>query len=804
MSVPLQLLILEDRQADLETILQVLREAGFDPQYEHASREEDFLLRLTPSLQMILADCQRPGGDALRTLRRVRERGIDVPFLILTGGSGEGAAMAFLREGAADTLLNDRLGAVVRLALERRRLAEEKALAEEEIRRRNRELALLNRIIAASMDCGDEAAFLRAACRETASAFGCSQASAALFNEDRTEAVVVARFGGCEAPSAVGSRLSTARHDIVKLLMDLSSPMALENLLDAPDLLPLKETIADAGAASFMFIPLEIGGTVIGGLGLSAPAPHHFREDRIELARSVAGQVSGALKRTRLERDRRLLLTAIEQTRDGVVVTDPAGLILYVNPGFEAASGFARSEAVGRPIGLLDGRAAGASGGAEAPRIDAAWRGRLSNRRKDGSRYTADASITPVRDPDGSVRSVVSVQRDISEQLDMENRYLQAQKMEAVGRLAGGLAHDFNNLLMVILGASEMLAERILPGDPAYENLEEIRKAGERATGLTRQLLTFSRRQPTKPRLIDLNAVVADMETLLRRLLGDDVSLRTSIGPGGCPVLADPGQVSQVIVNLAVNARDAMPRGGVLTLATERADLEEGSPEAKRGIRPGPCVRLRVSDTGTGMDEETLAHVFEPFFTTKEEGKGTGLGLATVYGIVKQADGVVWVESAPGKGATFTVLLPRGGPVEAREGAAAERKAAPRGTEKVLLVEDNETVRSLTARMLSGLGYDVTARGSAAEALHCAGSARFDLLVSDVMMPGMGGADLALRLRKSAPSLPVLFISGYDGGSLGGEASKDGGFQLLQKPFTQMALATAVRAALEAHPTPSA
>ena len=332
---------------------------------------------------------------------------------------------------------------------------------------------------------------------------------------------------------------------------------------------------------------------------------------------------------------------------------DADATIIYVNAGFEAMSGFSRHEMVGQKGRMMEARTEGEEAGPGIPASLLAggeWRGRLMNRRKDGSLYAVDSSISTALDAEGTPARFVAVQRDISEQLEMEKRYLQAQKMEAVGRLAGGVAHDFNNLLTAVLVYTDMLADEVAPDGPAAENLQEVRKAAERAAALTRQLLTFSRGQTVLPRVIDLRTIVKDFEKMLRRLIGDDIDLRATLTAEPCLVRVDPGQVEQVIMNLVVNARDAMPDGGTLTISTHLVTGDEMRLKGHRDIAPGSYVVLRVSDTGVGMSPEVISHIFEPFFTTKEEGKGTGLGLATVYGIVKQAGGWVWATSAPGKG----------------------------------------------------------------------------------------------------------------------------------------------------------
>ncbi|HEU5218653.1 MAG TPA: PAS domain S-box protein [Gemmatimonadales bacterium] len=386
---------------------------------------------------------------------------------------------------------------------------------------------------------------------------------------------------------------------------------------------------------------------------------------------------------------------------------------------------------------------------------------------------------------------------DITERKRLEQELLQSQKMDSLGRLAGGVAHDFNNLLTVIRGYADVLSRELSDGDPHFAEVREIRRAADRATALTRQLLALSRRQVLMPREVDLNALVQEMEQMLRRVIGENISIVTLRGPDVGMVRADPGQLEQVLLNLAVNARDAMPSGGTLTIATTRVRLSGDEPAA-RGIPPGDYVVLRVSDTGIGIDGETQAKIFEPFFTTKPLGEGTGLGLSTVYGIVQQSSGAIAVESEVGEGSTFRIFLPR-----LAEGAVAtidtppggiHRPAGQRRRNTVLLVEDDDGVRQLTRRILEDFGFAVLEARNGTEALaHLdAGSPRIDAVVSDVVMPGMGGRELVGRLRLRRPDLPVLFLSGYTGDEVSDDVRGQLHQAFMQKPFSPDALAAAL------------
>jgi nitrogen-specific signal transduction histidine kinase len=375
----------------------------------------------------------------------------------------------------------------------------------------------------------------------------------------------------------------------------------------------------------------------------------------------------------------------------------------------------------------------------------------------------------------------------------------QAQKMEAVGRLAGGVAHDFNNLLTAILGYADLLLEKLPADDPNRRQITEIQKAGRSAASLTRSLLAFSRKQVLQPVVLNLNAVVVNSENLLRRLIGENIELITSLEPSIAAVKADPAQIEQLLVNLAVNARDAMPAGGRLTIAT--VNLDQATTRQHVPTAAGASAALVVRDTGVGMTDEVRAHIFEPFFTTKGPGQGTGLGLASVYGAVKQSGGHVWVESAPGAGSTFTVCLPVVAAMPERtSGPVAENALLFRGTETVLLVEDNDAVRAMARETLTGFGYTVVEATNGKEALRIAGPNldKISIVVTDVVMPLMGGAELAVRLRTLRPDLKFIFASGYASDPVPGPPASSPGAAFLQKPFTPSALGRTVREVLDA------
>ena len=406
----------------------------------------------------------------------------------------------------------------------------------------------------------------------------------------------------------------------------------------------------------------------------------------------------------------------------------------------------------------------------------------------------------PLVDANGRADQVLVVSTDITERRRLGEQLLQSQKMEAVGQLAGGVAHDFNNLLTVITSYSALLLGDLAEGDPRREDVTEIKQAADRAAGLTRQLLAFSRKQVLQPRMLDLNQVVAGTEKMLRRLIGEDIDLVTVEGSNLGLVHADAGQIEQVIVNLAVNARDAMPGGGRLTIETANVELAADVASRRLDTRAGAYVMLAVTDTGTGIPSDALPHIFEPFFTTKERGKGTGLGLATVHGIVKQSGGDVWLYSEPGQGTTFKVYLPlMEGDASTVAPEGARRAVAPRGTETVLLVEDDAALRQLARRVLEGQGYVVVEATNGRHALEaCDGySGRIDLVLTDVVMPELGGRAVAERLAERWPSVRLLYMSGYTDDDVVRRGVLDTRAAFLQKPFTPEVLARKVREVLD-------
>ncbi len=563
----------------------------------------------------------------------------------------------------------------------------ERKLAEEEVRRRNRELALLNKIITASASGLEPEATLDIACRELAQTFDVPQAAAALINEDRTHVSVVAEYLTEGRPSTLDTTIPLKANPSLQDLLDNKSPVGIYNAQSDPRLEPVRDLIRQRGIVSLLILPLVVEGEVIGSLRLDAIEPRNFSAEEVGLARSVADQVSGALAQARLQEQRKRL----------------------------------------------------------------------------------------------------------------EGQYRQAQKMEAVGRLTAGIAHDFNNLLTAINGFAGLMRFELSPDDPRQELVEKILLSGQRAADLVRQLMTFSRKQIIEPRVLNLNAVVTDMNEMLRRIIGEDIELQTQLAPRLWPVKADPMQIGQVIANLAVNARDAMPAGGQLIIETANVVLDDDYVASHLEAQPGEHVLLVISDTGVGMSEEVKAHLFEPFFTTKELGKGTGLGLATVYGIVTQSGGHIWAYSEEGQGSSFKIYFPRAEKIDQPMPPPRTLIDVPSGDETILLVEDDENVRALARNVLQGHGYTILEARNGQEALSVARHhpGPIHLLLTDVVIPGISGEHLAKQLTQARPDLKTLFMSGYTNSAIMHRGLLEPGIALLQKPFSPIDLAGQVRQVLD-------
>ncbi len=799
----------EDDLADVERTRRALREELPHLHLEviPGGREALERLRGTP-YDLFLLDHRLPDLSGIEVLKALREERIRVPVVMVTGQEDEDMALQAFKLGVADYVIKregylTKLPSVLEHVLIRHRLAEETQAI--------RALAELGRLISQSLDPQDvHRRIVESICTLLMTQI------AVLFqlNPESGKSVAVATFG--ELGPMFDQALSFGPdHGLVSLAIRECKAIATPDLLNDPRITYTPEMRANLERAAFgslVSAPLRVAGTVVGALSVGDRRGRAFTTAEIELVQSFADQAAIAVRNARLYQEakntRDFLQSITENSADAIVTTDIHGRITYMSPGAEDMFGLSSEEARGLQMaefyrgGVEEGRAL-------MDRLET--EGRIRNyetivRTKRNRRVEISSSISLLRDAHGKIVGTVAVIRDVTEQKQNEaalrhsqEQLRQVQKMEAVGRLAGGIAHDFNNLLTVIQGRTTLLLHSMGPDDPLHRHLDLIQKTAERAAGLTKQLLAFSRKQMFELKVLGLNSVITRMERILQRLIGEDVELVTTLGPALGPIKADPGQLEQVVMNLAINARDAMPRGGRLTIETANVDLGDAFSHLHPGFRPGPFVRLIVRDTGIGMDEETRARLFEPFFTTKGEGKGTGLGLSIAQTIVTQHGGYIAVDSQPGRGATFTIYLPRTEePAEFVEDGQVLGQFS-RGWETILLVEDEEGVRDLTKELLEGCGYTVFDAPHPGEALLIAEqlSGPINLLVTDVMMPHMRGPELAARLVGRRPEMKVLYISGYTDNALAISDALAAGATYLQKPFEPQVLLRKMREMLD-------
>lgn len=780
------------------------------------SREASHLLPESPILSRMASDLQPIVCDDVRTLEgwvwipgaeHVRSW-LAIP--LVAHGQMIGTLMVdhaqpgFFQE--TDVQIAQALAQHAAQAVENARLFEETV-------RRNRELALLNRVIAASAASQDIEPILEMVCRELAQALDVPGAGAVLLNDNQTELTVVAEYppSGPQqnlpagAAGALGLTFPVDAPQAFRAILEQQAPLVITDAPASPCLAPLGYLFQERGVATVLELPLLVEGQLLGFIGLGAVQPRDFTTDDVGLAWRVANQAAGALARVRLAKAQQQLSIAVEQAAESVVITDPAGKILYVNPAFEHVTGYSRAEAIGRkPSILQSGKQDEAfyRGLWTTIMSDQVWEGQFVNKKKDGSLYTEKATISPVHNQAGEIVSYVAVKRDVTREVQLEEQFRQSQKMEAMGRLAGGIAHDFNNLLTVIQVSAWLMHRQIRPEDPLWEHVHRIQDTVERATNLVKQLLSFSRRQIIEPEILSLNQVVGDMSRMLQRIIGEDTHLITSLASDLWLVHVDPTQIEQVLMNLVINARDAMPGGGTVIIETANVVLDEGYTSLHIGAQPGEHVRLSIADTGVGMSDEAKAHLFEPFFTTKSQGQGTGLGLPTVFGIVNQNNGHIWVESESGRGTTVKIYLPRaldGTPVAPAQAAPIVTDGRAHQGETILVVEDETPVRELIERVLSGHGYRVLSApdGATAMAISEKYAGPIHLLLTDVIMPHMNGKELATQLQQRRAELRVVYMSGYAADAIVHHGVLEPGTILVSKPFSMETLIHKVRGVLD-------
>jgi PAS domain S-box-containing protein len=754
-----RILFVEDLPADAELVTQALHRAGIVATLLRVDTESALIRAIAEfAPDVIFSDHSLPQFNADDALRIAGQHAPTTPVIIITGSLSEETAADYIKAGAADYVLKSNLGrlapAVLR-ALDLRRAREEQARAQEELQR--------------------------------------SEARYRALIEQAADAILIA--------DAAGHLIDANRKacDLTGYTRDELLQLGIGDTY-APD---------DRPVAAQRLAALAAGQDVVAERRMRRKDGSDIMVE-VSVTRLQDGRIQGIVRdvteRKRAEwalrESEERYHSLIEGVRDIVFALGPDGTVTSLNAAFERVTGWPAEEWIGKPfeqlvhpddLGLL------------FELVDRAVRGetqpvsQLRLRTRSGGYRMGEFAATP-QFREGRLWGVLGIARDITERLSLEQQLRQAQKMEAVGRLAAGVAHDFNNILTAITGYAQLLLEDLGPNDPHREDVDEIRKAADRAAGLTRQLLAFSRQQILQPTVLDLNTLVGETESMLGRLLGEDVRLATRLAPNLGAVKTDRSQIEQVIMNLAVNARDAMPEGGQLTIETANVEMDDVYAREHFPALPGSYVMLAVSDTGTGMSEDTQAHMFEPFFTTKGKGKGTGLGLATVYGIVKQSAGFVWVYTEPGHGTTFKIYLPRVGQLpEPRISRAHPAAASMDGTETVLVAEDEAAVRAVARQSLERHGYRVLEAPSGEAALDLAQrySGRIHLLLTDVVMPGMSGRTLALRLAPLRPGMRTIYMSGYTDEAITRHGVLEPGVRYVQKPFSPDALVRRVREVLD-------
>ena len=763
MTEPLDLLLLEHSEADVELCVAELERGGFDVRADVVGTRAEFEARIRArSYDVVLADYRLPDWTGMGALAVLQEYRGEIPLILVTGTLGEELAVECLRQGVTDYVVKQNLGRlplVVRRVLDERRLRDERTQAADALNATEERYRVL---------------------------FESMPLPVWVFDVDTHQILAV--------NAAAVSHYGYSREEFLALSIE--------------DLRPPEDTAGLQAHARMS--------TQDGGIQSSGHWRHQKKDGSLILlevtwhsltwngrpARIVAA--SDITERRRAEKalaeSEALYRKVIEASFDGIELTEE-GVVREANRGFAEMFGYRVDEMIGRPfLDFVAEESADAVRQRGLQGIEGTYE--LVGKRKDGTRILLEATARTHNI--GSRRGRLTALRDVTEKRQLEEHSRQAQKMEAVGRLAGGVAHDFNNLLTVITSCAELVLMDTAEIDPRRENVEEIRKASQAAAGLTRQLLAFSRQQVIEPRLVTIEGVVATADKMLQRLIGEDIELVAVLNEDPATVKIDPGQLEQVVMNLAVNARDAMPDGGKLTLETSAVELDEAYARTHWPATAGRFALLAVSDTGIGMTEQTRARIFEPFFTTKEIGKGTGLGLATVYGIVKQSGGFIWVYSEPGHGTTFKIYLP-----QVNEAPTASQRVPTAtslfGTETILLAEDASALRAAARQILERYGYTVLEVPNSTEALTLADSrpGPIHLLLTDVVMPGMSGRELAERFTLKRPDVKILYMSGYTDDAVVRHGVLRPGTAYLQKPFTPETLGRKIREVLDSAPVPA-
>lgn len=837
------ILIVEDEEAHAELIRRAFESQAdrFQITVVSSLAEARTNLAALPSDQqpdLIITDLLLPDGQGMELLPTAEDSS-PFPLILMTSHGNEQIAVEAMKAGVLDYVVKSvtTLAAMPRIAeralrewgyiVERKKAEDEKNQALEQLSRQNVEIA---RLFEAEARRRREAETLRIAAQALSSTLDLRK----VFELILSELQQVVPYDSASVQQVVGDHLKiiggrgfshqekllgitfnltisdTPNLEVVRTRMPVildDAPLLYEGFRHEPH--------AQANIHSWLGVPLLFGDRLIGMIALDKHEPKFYTQEHARLAMAFAAHAALAIENARMFdelkqteealRDSETRIRAIVNTApDGIITIDEQGMIESFNPAAEKIFGYQAAEIIGGSIAMLIPLPAEELGLSPENYLDTVQATittksrEVVGQRQDKTIFPLDLAISEMRL--GGQRILTGIVRDMTERKQLEDQLRQAQKMEAVGRLAGGIAHDFNNILTVITGNCSLILDDLSFDDPLRRDIEQIKRAGERAASLTRQLLAFSRKQILQPRVINLNTVITSLESMLRPLIGEDIELHTFLESNLGQIKADPGQIEQVILNLIFNARDAMPQGGQLTIETANVHLNQEYARQHLGVDAGLYVMVAITDTGIGMDTEIKARIFEPFFTTKEQGKGTGLGLATVHGIISQSGGNIWVYSKPSEGTTFKIYLPCIDKIP--EDFVPDYPLDPRiqGTETILLVEDDVMVRKLSYDALRRNGYTVLQAGHGQEALQLCRkyTGNIHLLLTDVVMPGgMNGAQLAKDLILLRPEMKVLYISGHADNSVILQGVADPSLVYLQKPFTPIGLARKVRDVLD-------
>jgi len=794
-----RLLVIDDEKHLMDVLCEMLTEhgyetAGFTSSYEGLEelKKNDF--------DLLLSDLMMPEMDGVTLLKSALEVDPSLVAVIMTGQGTVQTAVEAMKLGAFDYMLKpfklNALLPVLSRAMQMRRVKLENLEL--------RETVAMNDLIQAVGVTLDPEVILNKVADAARQQCQADEVSIMLPTENDNELCVrVVRGDG--AREILGARVR-GEQGIAGWVARNRQTLTLTGRVDDQRFAPINPRDAINSSIS---MPMMVGNKLVGVLNVnSTKSRHPFSVGQAKALTILANVAAPALESARLYRDvqeaERRYRSIFENAVEGMYQSTPSGRILAANPALARILGYDSPEELMGSVTDLATQVYADPEDRKRLLDEIERRGLVTGKetqllRKDGKRIWASIGARSIRDAGGKTVRYEGGVEDVTERKELEEQLNQSQKMEAIGALAGGIAHDFNNLLTAIIGYSQLAGARLREGEPLYKEIEEIRKAGTRAADLTGQLLAFSRKQVLEPRLINLNAIVTNIQNMIRRVISEDIELISSLDPGLRQIKADPGRIEQVLMNLSVNARDAMPRGGKLTIETANTIIDDAYARLRFDVKPGPYVVLAVTDTGCGMDVETQSHIFDPFFTTKDLGKGTGLGLSTVYGIVKQSGGDIRVNSEPGNGTTFRVYLPCAEAGVEREPDQTNQDRST-GTETVLVVEDNAEVRKLAAMVLRERGYEVLEASSGVEALGVADhyTGTIHLLLTDVVMPHMGGKELAEQMKRTRIHLKVLFASGYTDDAVLLHRVLEAHAAFIQKPFTPNGLADKVRKVLGA------